>query len=280
MVASGSDTRIITESEQRVDLVALIATKSATSNLVMQVVVRTQHGEVIVIMNNYALVSEHKTIHSSAQIESYKNKVDDRALFLGEQLASPLEDYKIPMHFKNGLAYIEMRPFTDDEFRDLPHVFLTSEVTYDPTSIDFEIDDEWYDASLLFNHSLPKVNMMNVAIPSHSSILEANILEFAINDDPDFLEEFEDDDSMPGLLEKTPHLASWYYTPDDDDVSEASSMPELLDRPEDSSLSDSDDESVPDLHAAQYGIWNRGGDKSYQRKYNGRRLRRHDRRRE
>jgi hypothetical protein len=54
--------------------------------------------------------------------------------------------------------------------------------------------------------------MMNVAIPSHSSILEANILEFAINDDPDFLEEFEDDDSMPGLLEKTPHLASWYYT--------------------------------------------------------------------
>jgi hypothetical protein len=51
-------------------------------------------------MNNYALVSEHKTIHSSAQIESYKNKVDDRALFLGEQLASPLEDYKIPMHFQ------------------------------------------------------------------------------------------------------------------------------------------------------------------------------------
>jgi hypothetical protein len=136
--------------------------------------------------------------------------------------------------------------------------FLQVRVTYDPTSIDFEIDDEWYDASLLFNHSLPKVNMMNVAIPSHSSILEANILEFAINDDPDFLEEFEDDDSMPGLLEKTPHLASWYYT-QTMMTSEASSMPELLDRPEDSSLSDSDDESVPDLHAAQYGIWNRGG---------------------
>jgi hypothetical protein len=40
---------------------------------------------------------------------------------------------------------------------------LQVRVTYDPTSIDFEIDDEWYDASLLFNHSLPKVNMMNVA---------------------------------------------------------------------------------------------------------------------
>jgi hypothetical protein len=49
-------------------------------------------------------------------------------------------------------------------------------------------------------------------------------------------------------------------------------MPELLDRPEDSSSDDdSDDESVPDLHAAKYGIWNLEGIKSYQRKYNGRR---------
>jgi hypothetical protein len=59
-------------------------------------------------MNNYALVSEHKTIHSSAQIESYKNKVDDRApIFGGTACITTLEDYKIPMHFKNGLAYIE-----------------------------------------------------------------------------------------------------------------------------------------------------------------------------
>jgi hypothetical protein len=65
--------------------------------------------------------------------------------------------------------------------------------------------------SLLFNHSLPKVKYER-GYPSHSSILEANILEFAINDDPDFLEEFEDDDSMPGLLEKTPSLASWLHS--------------------------------------------------------------------
>jgi hypothetical protein len=43
-----------------------------------------------------------------------------------------------------------MRPFSDDEFRDLPHVFpLQVRVTYDP-SIDFEIDDEWYDAQSTF----------------------------------------------------------------------------------------------------------------------------------
>jgi hypothetical protein len=90
MVASGSDTRIITESEQRVDLSGIDSHEICNIKLGNAgAVVRTQHGDVIVIMNNYALVSEHKTIHSSAQIESYKNKVDDRALFLGEQLASP-----------------------------------------------------------------------------------------------------------------------------------------------------------------------------------------------
>jgi hypothetical protein len=83
---AGSDTRIITESEQRVDLSGIDSHKSATSNLVMQVLSFAQHGEVIVIMNNYALVSEHKTIHSSAQIESYKNKVDDRPYFWGNSL--------------------------------------------------------------------------------------------------------------------------------------------------------------------------------------------------
>jgi hypothetical protein len=69
------------------------------------------------------------------------------------------------MHFKNGLAYIEI-PFSDDEFRDLPHIF-TSEVTYDPTSI-LRLTMNGTTPSLLFNHSLPKVNTMNVAILKHS----------------------------------------------------------------------------------------------------------------
>jgi hypothetical protein len=90
-------------------------------------VVRTQHGDVIVIMNNYALVSEHKTIHSSAQIESYKNKVDDRAPIFGGTACITARRLQNTHAFQNGLAYIEMRPFSDDEFRDLPHVFLTSE---------------------------------------------------------------------------------------------------------------------------------------------------------
>jgi hypothetical protein len=84
---AGSDTRIITESEQRVDLSGIDSHEICIKLGNAGAVVRTQHGDVIVIMNNYALVSEHKTIHSSAQIESYKNKVDDRApYFWGNSL--------------------------------------------------------------------------------------------------------------------------------------------------------------------------------------------------
>jgi hypothetical protein len=164
---AGSDTRIITESEQRVDLSGMMP-RNLTSNLVMQVLSFAQHGDVIVIMNNYALVSEHKTIHSSAQIESYKNKVDDRApIFGGTACITTLEDYKIPMHFRtdshtlicdlsqmmNFVTYLMYSPGGSPMIRHLLILRLTMNGTT---------------PSLLFNHSLPKVNMMNVAIPSQS----------------------------------------------------------------------------------------------------------------
>jgi len=37
---------------------------------------------------------------------------------------------------------------TDDEWDTLPHVVLTSDVDWDPTALDHDLDDdkEWYDA--------------------------------------------------------------------------------------------------------------------------------------
>jgi hypothetical protein len=49
-------------------------------------------------------------------------------------------------------------------------------------------------------------------------------------------------------------------------------MPELLDRPEDGSSDDSDDESVP-ATCCKYGIWNLEGIKSYQKKIQRKTLR-------
>jgi hypothetical protein len=41
-----------------------------------------------------------------------------------------------------------MRPFTDEEFKELPHVLWTSEDNWDPTSLDSVISDDpnWYEA--------------------------------------------------------------------------------------------------------------------------------------
>jgi hypothetical protein len=47
-----------------------------------------------------------------------------------------------------GLPYLSMRPFTDDEWDTLPHIILTSEIDWDPTTLarELDIDDEWFDA--------------------------------------------------------------------------------------------------------------------------------------
>jgi len=45
-----------------------------------------------------------------------------------------------------ALLYVKMRPFTDAEWDELPHVVLTSDVPWDPSFFDEDLtnDDEWY----------------------------------------------------------------------------------------------------------------------------------------
>jgi hypothetical protein len=111
-------------------------------------VVNTQHGEVIAIMHQYAYTG--KGIHSSGQLEWCGNDVNDRSIKIDggrQQLTTP-DSYVIPIDVRCGLPYITMRPFTDEEFEELPHVLWTSEDNWDPTSLDSVISDDpnWYEA--------------------------------------------------------------------------------------------------------------------------------------
>ena len=69
-------------------------------------------------------------------------------------------DYSL--HIRNGLAYMDMRPPSQDEYEAYNHVVLTSDVTWDPTVLDNEMDlnvpndnlivnieEEYYDARSL-----------------------------------------------------------------------------------------------------------------------------------
>ena len=99
--------------------------------------VPSNRGPVIVILHQYAHLGKGNSIHSSTQLESYKNIVHDKPLSLnGTQTIKTIGGYIHPLDFINGLPYIPLRPYTDKEWEILPHVIWTSDDKWDPTSVD------------------------------------------------------------------------------------------------------------------------------------------------
>jgi hypothetical protein len=97
--------------------------------------VQIQHGRVIAIMHQYALLGKGASIHSPSPLEWYKNYINDKSLHVlgGLQHITTLECYIIPLAIKDGLARLDIRAHTDHAFDTLPHVFLTLELEWDPT---------------------------------------------------------------------------------------------------------------------------------------------------
>ena len=68
-------------------------------------VVKTQCDEVIVILHQYAYTGKGKTIHSSGQLEWYKQHVNDKSIKVGgKQHIKTLYAYVIPLDIKSGLS--------------------------------------------------------------------------------------------------------------------------------------------------------------------------------
>ena len=77
----------------------------------------------------------------------------------GMQRVVTPDGWIIPLHVRNGLAYMDMHPPTQDEYETYDNVVLISDVTWDPTVFDNEtdlsvpndnlivdIEEEYYDA--------------------------------------------------------------------------------------------------------------------------------------
>ena len=58
------------------------------------------------------------------------------------------DGYVHPIDIKNGLAYVQMRPYTQEEWDTLPHVVWTSDNEWNPTIFDHSASDDqhWFDA--------------------------------------------------------------------------------------------------------------------------------------
>ena len=106
-------------------------------------VINTTRGDVIGIFHQYAHINKGASIHSSVQLEAYKQDVNDRSRRVpgGLQRILTVDWYEIPLSFRNGLPYLPIKPFTDREYATLPHVIMTSDQDWDPSVLDSPVDD-------------------------------------------------------------------------------------------------------------------------------------------
>ena len=105
-------------------------------------------------MNQHTYITGGKTAHSFGQMESFQNNVNDKSIKeSGETkyITTP-DDHSFPLNIKSGWPYMNIHTYTDDEWKILSHVILTSDDEWDPTILNYSIDDEdaendeWYDA--------------------------------------------------------------------------------------------------------------------------------------
>ena len=103
--------------------------------------VMSNEGPVICVFNEAAYTGQHQSIISSLQMEHYGIEVDEKhPSFGGEcRLVTP-DGFIFPLCFENGLAYLEVRPYTQEEHDTLTHVTMTSAKIWDPRIFDKETD--------------------------------------------------------------------------------------------------------------------------------------------
>ena len=144
----GSDARVILTHTRKVDVRGIDNHEMPSLKIVdAGARVETNKGPVVLILRQYAYTGRGRTIHSSGQIEHYKNHVDDKSMRVGgKQRILTNDGYVIPLDIIQGLPYMKMQPHTDKELKDLPHVILTSGAPWDPTVLDNTISDknDWY----------------------------------------------------------------------------------------------------------------------------------------
>jgi hypothetical protein len=71
--------------------------------------------------------------------------VDDKSVHVGglQRIKTP-DGYIIPLSIVQGLPRLAIRPFTDREWDELPHVILTKDIEWDPSVLDHSTgSDDW-----------------------------------------------------------------------------------------------------------------------------------------
>ena len=137
---AGSDVRILSRSSRKCTVTGIDSHELQDLDVVQcAALVQTIHGIVNLIMNEYACYGKGHTIHSSGQIEWFKNSVDDRSVQVGgKQRICTIDGYAMPLTCRGGLMYLSIlgKP-TDKDLERYPAVHLTGPHEWDPSVLDY-----------------------------------------------------------------------------------------------------------------------------------------------
>ena len=136
----GSDVRILSRSSKKCTVTGIDSHELQGLDVVQcAVLVETNNGIVNLIMNEYACYGKGQTIHSSGQIEWFKNSVDDRSVQVGgKQRICTIDGYAMPLTCRGGLMYLSIlgEP-TDKDLERYQAVHLTGPHEWDPSVLDY-----------------------------------------------------------------------------------------------------------------------------------------------
>ena len=137
---AGSDVRILSRSSRKCTVTGINSHELQGLDVVQcAALVETNHGIINLIMNEYACYDKGHTIHSSGQIEWFKNSVDDRSVQVGgKQQICTIDGYTMPLVCRGGLRYLSIlgKP-TDADLERYPAVHLTGFHEWDPSVLDY-----------------------------------------------------------------------------------------------------------------------------------------------
>ena len=130
---AGSDVRILSRSSRKCTVTGTDSHELQGLDVVQcGGLVQTNQGIVNLIMNEYACYGKGHTIHSSGQIEWFKNSVDDRSVQVcGKQRICTIDGYAMPLTCRGGLMHLSIpgKP-TDKDLERYPDVHLTGPILH------------------------------------------------------------------------------------------------------------------------------------------------------
>jgi hypothetical protein len=97
-----------------------------------------------------SLLGKGMSILSCIQMEAHGADINDHLKLLpGGKQRILTDGYQMPLNFKNILPYLWCCKPTNGELESHPHIIMTSDVEWDPSQYDKDLDDlaAFYDSS-------------------------------------------------------------------------------------------------------------------------------------